>query len=807
MKKLVLISLVSFVLLGFTLQIDNELISKIDAGLKKYSEEYPQEKIYLHHDRPYYTSGETIWLKAYVVAGARNIASQLSKTVYVHLTNEKGDVIKGITLHASNGTASGYLTIPDSLKSDSYTLVAYTKWMQNFKCDFYYREPVKIWNMWSSESMPVSNQPKKIDVQFLPEGGHFVEGLLTKMAFKAIDENGLGVEISGRVLESSGKEVLSFVSNPLGMGAFTVTAVKNVNYLVELTKPEKSILHLPQVEPSGSNFYVTNAQDKKDLLVRVQTTDFSQPKTFMIVCQAGGILSYSSKLTLKTPFQIVKIPKATLPYGVNHLTLFDSEGMPLVERLVFINKDPEHKVSLKTDKVSYKPREKTEILIELTDSTGLPLAADMSISVTDGSQVIYDANQGNIESYLHLTSDLTGFVENPGYYFNNTIVGRFDALDALLLTQGWSRFTWKEIIQDQLPVKRFMPEQGISIKGRLIDKFNKKPIENGKVLFLEGGPQSDIITTETNSIGEFQLSDLQLLDSSKASIQASNKKGNKELVKIVLDSISRIPICFVLPELMETKTGFEQSFIKRSLRFKEINAAYDFDEKNYLLNEVTVKGKKLETNVAKVYGSGTNSIKSSQVPGSQSFLSPLQLIQGRVAGVQINGSGNNMTVQIRGVGSINAGNAPLILLDNVPVSVDAINRIPVQSIESVEVFKGADATIFGTQGANGVIAFYSKSGSKAAEAIPGMMPLTNIGYQVSKMFYAPKYDVKKPEDVKPDERVTLFWNPNIRSDENGKVALSYFNHDIDAPIHIVLQGVTKLGQPVYQYFSYKISKD
>ncbi|MFN7603594.1 MAG: hypothetical protein ACK5R0_19560, partial [Bacteroidota bacterium] len=145
MKKLVLFSLLSIGLLGFSLQIDNQLISKIDAGLKKYSEEYPQEKIYLHRDRPYYTSGETIWLKAYVVAGARNIPSQLSKTVYVHLTNEKGDVIKGITLHANNGTASGYLTIPDSLKSDSYNIVAFTKWMQNFKCDFYYREPVKIW--------------------------------------------------------------------------------------------------------------------------------------------------------------------------------------------------------------------------------------------------------------------------------------------------------------------------------------------------------------------------------------------------------------------------------------------------------------------------------------------------------------------------------------------------------------------------------------------------------------------------------------------------------------------------------------
>jgi hypothetical protein len=178
-----------------------------------------------------------------------------------------------------------------------------------------------------------------------------------------------------------------------------------------------------------------------------------------------------------------------------------------------------------------------------------------------------------------------------------------------------------------------------------------------------------------------------------------------------------------------------------------------------------------------------------------------------VPGVQVNGSGNNLTVQIRGVGSINAGNAPLILLDNVPVSVDAINRIPVQSIESVEVFKGADATVFGTQGANGVIAFYSKSGSSAVETIPGMMKLTSIGYQVPKMFYAPKYDIKKPEDIKPDERITLFWNPSVRSGENGKVTLSYYNHDIDAPIHVVLQGITKFGQPVYQYFSYKISKD
>ncbi len=122
-------------------------------------------------------------------------------------------------------------------------------------------------------------------------------------------------------------------------------------------------------------------------------------------------------------------------------------------------------------------------------------------------------------------------------------------------------------------------------------------------------------------------------------------------------------------------------------------------------------------------------------------LSPQQLIQGKMAGVNIEQNsgkpGGSSTVRIRGGTSITASNEPLYVIDGVPISTSSISRQPnlnsgdvsyldqepvnplntlnPADIENITVLKDASATaIYGSRGANGVIVITTKSGTAGA---------------------------------------------------------------------------------------------
>jgi hypothetical protein len=796
-------------LFSFSLPVQDGIGDKIVSVLRNGIDNYPTEKVFLHTDRSYYLSGEKIWLKAYLVAGPAHIPSPLSKVVYVDLLNPKGNVVENLTLLTKEGSSNGSIVLPDSLASGQYTLRGYTSWMRNFPCDYFFSQDVKIWNLFAGRHIkdPAGIPTQgKIDLQFFPEGGTLVAGMFSKVGFKAINSNGLGVTVSGKVVDNSGKEVATIESNALGMGFFSFVAEPKVTYKAVLVKPYSTEYVLPKAKEKGVGLFVTNNPQRPELIVRVQTNLDQPMKEFYLVGQTRGVLCYASKVTLPSTFITVKVPKQNFPKGIAQISLFDVSGNPIGERLVFVDKKDDLLVKVETDKMSYKPREKVTLSIELVNEKGNPVAADLSVSVCDANQVLIDENSLTISSFLNLTSDLKGNIESPEYYFNAKNIDRVDALDALMLTQGWRRFNWEDILANRWPMKNWTPEQGIFLRGKLVDKFSNKPLPDGKIMLMEGGVTGDLISTKSGVDGSFLFTDLQMYDTSHLALQAENKRGNKSVVRVLLDTLIKPSGCEVQkPALEGTITNYESDFVKRGLRNREIDASYNFDQKDFMLEGVEVKAAKIERTVQKVYGAGSKTINTSEVKGSASFLSPLQLLQG-TPGVQLLGSGTSLSVQIRGVGSVNAGNAPLILLDNSPIAVESINRIPVQSIESVEVFKGADAVVFGTQGANGVVAFYSKTGSEVNPvSSEGFFPIKNVGYHYPREFYSPKYDVVRPEHVKPDERVLLFWNPTIRTN-SGKASLEFYNHDLESPVKAVINGLSADGLPIHSVINYQIKK-
>jgi hypothetical protein len=550
---------------------------------------------------------------------------------------------------------------------------------------------------------------------------------------------------------------------------------------------------------------VTNFEKQEEVVVKVQMSEsIVRPQTFVLSAHQRGDPSFLAQFNQPNVIYFVKIPKAKLPQGLSHLTLFDSQAKPLCNRLIYIDKNEQLQINVTGLKESYQPREKVEFEIETKNMNGEAVPAQLSLTALNMIEVAIDSYDKNISNYLLLTSDLKGNIESPGYYFNPKNSDRLTKLDLLLLTHGWSRFAWDKILHDQWPALPHYVEKGINIQGALLDDLNHKPMEGGKVTFFTTNDLTDILVAATGNKGRFIFDDVVFYDSSQAVLQGENKKG-KNFVLFEVDPLWPTQKSnFSLPELSSELTAYERTLIAKGNERRKIDSSYQFEGKTMMLEGVEVTGKKIEADQEKrIYQGASKTIRADKVLGSQYMLHPLELLRG-TAGIRLTPNPPGYDITIRGTGTIGAGTQPMIILDNVPVDISILNAVPVSTISSVDVFRGAEAAAFGSQGANGVIAFYTKQGNGIVTPPKGIFTFNFTGYHAPKEFYAPKYDVQKPEHVKPDSRATVYWQPMIKTNAEGKATVSFYNPDPETTVQIQVEGMNAYGLPGVQQASYQI---
>lgn len=807
--KALLFSIFTFSLFSFS--SENDPLEKIIAAFERYISERPLEKVYLQTDRQTYTAAETIWLKAYLTAGPFHIPSSLSSTIYVELIDSKGELVQQQKLFTPDGFASGQLELSDSIRSGNYLLRAYTNWMRNSGEEYFFHRPLKIWN--SQVISKPSTTPEtelaigKVDIQFFPEGGNLVQGILSKVAFKAIGEDGLGTAVKGNILEGDAV-ITEFESNSLGMGVFPLLPKKGKTYRAQAEGGEMD-LELPAALESGLVMSVSNSGKSEDIVVKIQSSENSQISKISLLAQTRGLVCASSRADLANRVIFVRIPKKEFPTGIAQITALDENGIPLAERLVFIDHQDQLSLSAVPDKSNYGPRESVRIEITAKDKTGQPVVANFSLSVFDKSQVPFDEDHETIQSNLLLSSELQGQIENPGYYFNPTNQDRVTALDYLLLTQGWRKFTIKKALSGEIPKPVYRIEKGLTITGQLTDSKTNKPITSGTASYLSLFPVSESRTTTSDSQGKFEFEDLIYFDSAEVMLQGKLKNGRSAATVSTVNTRNAPVLKYPTLPFFSTPTAAEKDFLIKSIERKNISRAFDFEDELIELEGVEVRGTKIieQYTGPKIYGGGSTKITVADNTALENLQHPLDLVKGRVAGVQVWGSVDTWSILIQGVSSINSSVEPLIMVDDIPIPIEGLSSIPVLEIESVSVWKGPDAAIFGSRGANGVLGFYTKRG-KVQSSTPNQSdhPSVPIGYQIEKEFYSPKYEAQEVTQPRPDRRVTLFWAPDIQTDSSGKASIKFYNHDLETEIHGVIEGISNLGNPGASRFSYKIGK-
>lgn len=655
-----------------------------------------------------------------------------------------------------------------------------------------------------NKTIAISSTSNDISVQFFPEGGDLVNNIRSKVAFKALGKDGLGKEVSGVLKNDKGDILAKIVSRNKGMGIFSLTPIEGSNYTASITFSDGSTkdFALPKSKAEGLVLSAVNT-DIDSITVRVLgNTSSNQNNNYYVFVQSSGNLLYSvkSKLSSNGGF-IIKLPKAGFPSGIAQFTLMDYNMQPIAERLVFINNSSNYlDIKVASDKRQYKKREQVILNLNTHREGNKENIGTFSVSVIDETKVPVNENEENtIFSELLLNSDLKGYIEEPNYYFYKTDDAKRENLDILMLTQGWRRFKWQNIINNIQPEFTFKPEKTLALTGKVTN--NKKIVPNADLIIfttVAGG----IMQVKANAYGEFNVDSLVFPDSTKFVIQARSEKGRKFVEIQMEDGFSNLIPAQDQSGLNANINSSMIAYLKNSKTQYEELLKYGLASRTIMLNEVKVveqKDKQEPSTNLNGAGNADRTIKADELQNAPTLEFALQ---GKVAGLIFRDGQAYFTR--------NGGDNPVqIILDGMYVEPDFLNSIAPQDVESIEILKSISYTaIYGSRGSGGVIVINTKKGGGGGFSnsySPGIIAYSPLGLFRSKEFYAPDYSKPETNNNMADLRTTVYWNPVVITDSLGVAKVKYFNADGAGSYRVVVEGMDLEGHIGRQVMRYQVN--
>ena len=341
------------------------------------------EKIYLHVDRELYAPGDNIWFKSYLVSGINNKLIPGYKNIYVQLISESGEPVEKRLILSKDGTAHGDILLSENITEGEYTLRAFTKYLGNFGEESYFHRKIVISG--SKNSLELENQTneeknQKIDVDFLPEGGTFVLNAINHIAFKAINEEGKGVNVRGKVVDETGAEVVAFRTTYKGMGKFIMMPQEGKNYFVLIDDHPEFNYQFEAASPDGISL---NYKPDGNYLLFTITRNLKAVNQQNLTLKAThkGIELFNSRITMNEFQHAQRLYKGLFPLGLSKITVLDEYDNIIAERMVFIRNKDEKSIQLDINKEDFTTRERVKIdvssLLPETDT----IISNLSVSV------------------------------------------------------------------------------------------------------------------------------------------------------------------------------------------------------------------------------------------------------------------------------------------------------------------------------------------------------------------------------------------------------------------------------------------
>ena len=804
-----------------------------------FADNYPREKAYLHFDNTSYYVGDTIWFKAYVTLAEKQVFSSISRPLYVELVDQAGHVTDKQIIKLSQGEGNGQFVLPQSMLSGYYEVRAYTRWMLAFSDPQYFSRTFPVYQLSHSDQLERSistyelspsmeKRPEetreKLSLRFFPEGGQLVEGITSQVAFKAESKNEGNIQLSGTLYTKEGQEITSFETLHDGMGAFEYTpsalpAIAKVNF-----QGKQYEFTLPKALPSGYILKVGNNAGAISVTVSCNAAT-PQDTLAVFISHQGRPHAYQLIHCQANKPQQFTVLSRKLPAGVLQISLLNRAGNTLCDRFIFASPRAPLQISPKGLKEIYAPYAPIRCELQLNNAIGEPIPGKLSVSIRDAVRSDYMEYDNNIFTDLLLTSDLKGYIHQPGYYFTESSLRKQKELDILLMVHGWRKYDMTQQIGISPFTPLQLPESQLVLYGQVKSTILKNKLKD-IALSVMVKRDAEIITgqTVTDENGHFSIPLEDFEGSMEAVIQtrkvgkernkdasilidrhfspATRADGYRELHpewsniahwqqeaekfdSLYMDSIRRVDGLYLLDEVeIKSKRRSQSTNMATKINEQSIDAYYDIRQ---AVDQLRDNGKVVTT-----------------IPEVMEKLNPL---------FYWDRSNDNCTYRQKPI---------CYIMDNKILSSTEVNMMltEIDGLASIIISKGTggvdDEIIQNTKMSNSNDVDVSELDkysifyliplprhdvlNKHETAALGTRQTVMQGYTPALEYYSPAYIDKELYMDKADKRRTLYWNPTVQTDENGKAVIECYNNQYSTPLIIQAETLSndgKLGSVTY----------
>ena len=843
MRRLLHILLLTFAVSSLYAQSEetNRILSYLQKAMN-FNKVVPQEKVYLHFDNMGYFENETLWFKAYVTRADNGHLSDLSKVLYVELLNPRGDVLQTLKYPIDSlGMSHGEMKLDTIMGAGLYEVRAYTRYMTNWGTNAVFSRVIPVWKKPKQEGdysdltitpipyherVPNRRDPletlyvqavaeeiytdrlaKTISVQFYPEGGDLIVGKKCRVAMLAVDDNGNPYEGQGFVMNAAGDVLVNVQTDTLGRGLFELVpdTGKFTFQMRNMKKSERKNMQyfdLPQAKEEGCALSVDAVSEQ--MLATLQCTRGVCGNLLGYVLMHNGNIIRCDTM-MAAPLIEIELDREAMPGGVNQMTVFDSRGRIMAERLFFIYPKPDKadsiRVVAKTQKL--KPCGKVEMELQTRPNANLSFSAIDAHTMTNGKQ-------GNMKTWMLLSSEVRGYIHNVDYYFEADDKEHRESADLLMLTQGWRRYDWR-LMSERYTFRKAQPiEDQFYLNGQLKVYRKHNPVSNVHLyvsLYNQQG-QSLIGNATTDAEGNYAFK-MPFMDGEwKMNIYTTRDIQKKDKVKekrktyyVGIDRQFSPPPRYLTPlETTILHPLAPNAFVKKP--FEELDEEDEFipiTQKDHVLQNVTVKAKRKRyfTNddwrwkneaygkqYATIYYNADRELdnildRGKPVPRTVDFIWDKlcadldkygyeeNYIKGRhVAFIVDNNEGGGYSEWLNYVKSIYV----------------VFNEMMSPTLGRWDYIDNPHHLIY--------IYLYTHR-LFSSESQKGIRHTYFQGFNKASTFKTEDYNVIPPM---ADFRRTIWWQPDITTDEQGKAKVEFFNNSTCEEMYISVEGMTEDGK-------------
>ena len=792
----------------------------IEEKLEKYHDSHHSEKIYISHDKPYYYVGDTIWGKVFFVDGRTHQSFQASPVVFVDWVLPGGEINCSINLKVKEGGATFDIPLAVQDSPGVYLLRAYTQYQRNFDPEYVFQKEIHIIGKNKEQEVQVNKKPiNDFYLKFYPEGGHLVTGLASNLAFQALSETGETITLSGEIVDEFGNTITSLqtIHEGIGMVKFTPKLGKTYSAKISFNGINKMI---PLPMPLSEGYILKINSLKKDY-ISIDLSSNSQ--NLLNGCKLIGHIRgqlFMSQSFGESNQKTLLLKKDQLPSGILHFTLFDHLERPVSERLIF-NKNLTETVDIQinTQKTTYLPR----MLVK--GNTSIKLAkkvvpSSLSMSVFNSDLILDNLNGLTIENYLLFQSDLKGRINNIGQYFQADDLKTQIRLDLILLTHGWRKFRWQDVLDQKMPEFIYPIKENLAVIGRVTHGKTGENVKSDVSLNALSGEDFISFKLTTEEDGLFYFKGFQFEDTADIFIQGNiynpkkeKKRKEGEMKRIGNTNVSIDILNFNTWELPSNlalknaplKPDSAGNQVEQLEKFRKIDSAYQalFE---ITLDEVSIEAKRSVRERNRYlkekykekdifYFSTTYKILMDDLPNKgEDYPTIFELVNMMVPMTTVSGPVGNRTIRFRKNGNVSG--PALIIIDGRPVPPGTAFRLDPAQIEIIDVLQGLYATAY--DAANVISILTREPGTYELASLAtkpkGVINYQHPGYYQARAFYNPDYSKSKTSHQKPDFRTTLYWNPNLKI-KNSAEEFEFYTGDLEGKYLIKIEGITKTGIP------------